>query len=106
MNTKYLKTYWEFLVIIVLFIIITIFSIFIYLTWNKEPPKELFETEASVKINLPVIDWAKYSSLSKQYENDTLIKNENEQITELPATSEKKDINANVENKLETNTNT
>jgi hypothetical protein len=55
------KDYIFFLLGLALFSIIIIYSGIIYLRWNSE-----IDDEELVEINLPVVDWDSYFSLSKQ----------------------------------------
>lgn len=65
------KNYISFLISLALFLIILLYSLGIYLKWNQ--PVE--EKASSVEVNLPVLDWQRYSTLSKQYENGINIDN-------------------------------
>lgn len=40
------------------------YSAFIYFGWDKKTDKPKY----SVEVSLPIIDWDRYSNLSKQYE--------------------------------------
>lgn len=57
-----------FYVSVFLFVVSLIFSAFIYATWDS--PVEL--EEHSVEVNLPIINWERYSNLSKQYDDGTI----------------------------------
>ncbi len=51
-----------FIATILLFSISLIFLLFIYLNWNKQIESDGYEIE----INLPIINWGTYESLSKK----------------------------------------
>lgn len=57
------KDYIYFLIGLVFFSMIIIYSAIIYARWNNE-----VADDAIVEINLPIIDWNSYFSLSKQLE--------------------------------------
>ncbi len=46
-----------------LFLIIVIYSVYLYFNWNDP----LTDSKYSVEVSLPVIDLNSYSNLSKQY---------------------------------------
>lgn len=60
------KEYWLFYVVIALFAITLIFGAILYSKWDN--PVE----ENGVEVNLPIIEWAKYTNLSKQLQSDTI----------------------------------
>ncbi len=68
MELKNYKNYLQFLVSIVLFIAIVIYSLVIYFGWNNPIDK----SKQEIEVALPVIDWQKYTNLSKQYEKDKM----------------------------------
>lgn len=57
------KDYIYFLIGLMFFSVIIIYSAIIYARWNNE-----VTDDAIVEINLPIIDWNSYFSLSKQLE--------------------------------------
>lgn len=59
------KAYWPFYTIIVLFLLALIYSISLYIRWDAPVPDQ----NLSLEVNLPIIDWKSYESLSKQYED-------------------------------------
>ncbi len=61
LNKEHFKNYSYFLISLMLFLVIIIYSGIIYINWDKEIDK----SEIAVEINLPVIDWNKYLNLSK-----------------------------------------
>lgn len=65
------KNYIPFLISLALFLIILFCSLVIYLKWDQPVTEEA----SSVEVNLPVLDWQRYSTLSKQYENGINIDN-------------------------------
>lgn len=74
-NIKNLKTYLPFAILCGLLLITIIASIIIYLEYTEKLGSAKTPDEAlSLDINLPVIQWAKYESLSKKYTNDKLEK--------------------------------
>jgi len=68
MNIRRYKPYLSFLSLIALFLVLVIYTTLLYINWEKPLEKEAYELEVS----LPIIDWQKYSSLSKQYESTTM----------------------------------
>lgn len=64
------KEYLPFIASILMFLIILIYSAVLYIDWNKNITKKDYQVEVS----LPIIDWQKYSNLSKQYSNVNLKK--------------------------------
>lgn len=68
MELKNYKNYLQFLVSIVLFVVILIYSLVIYFGWNNPIDK----SKQEIEVALPVIDWQKYTNLSKQYEKDKI----------------------------------
>lgn len=68
MNTQKYQNYLSFLLGILFFSIIIIYSFRLYIKWNKD-----IETgDYAVEVSLPVMDWENYSSLSKQYHPDKI----------------------------------
>lgn len=66
MNIKNYREYVIFGLSVLFFIVILGYAITLYVNYNK--PAETNETnETKVEVNLPVIDWQKYQSLSKHY---------------------------------------
>lgn len=63
MKIKDCKCYLPFIASIFLFLISVIWFISVHIDWNDDDRKEL-----EVEITLPVIEWNKYTSLSKQYD--------------------------------------
>lgn len=59
------KTYWPFYTIIVLFLLALMYSISLYVRWDAPVSNQ----NLSLEVNLPIIDWKSYESLSKQYED-------------------------------------
>lgn len=70
MNLQKYKNYLPFITSTILFLIIIIYSLIIYINWNKKLP----DNETSVEINLPVINWDKYMNLSKQTNGNNINK--------------------------------
>lgn len=68
MELKNYKNYLQFFISIVLFTTIIIYSMVIYFGWNKAIDK----SKEEIEVALPVIDWQKYTNLSKQYEKDKM----------------------------------
>ena len=64
MKLKKYKNYLSFAVSTLLFILIIAYSVILYAGWDNDlgDGADLFE------VNLPIIDWQKYTNLSKQYE--------------------------------------
>jgi len=58
LNKEYIQLFLSFF----FFLIVSLFSLFIYISWDKSIDEDL----ASVEINLPIISWEKYLNLSKQ----------------------------------------
>lgn len=56
------KAYTPFAISIFCFLIIIIFSIYLYIDLKKLPKK----SDENVEVSLPLIEWQKYSSLSKK----------------------------------------
>lgn len=71
MEIKDYKNYLPFIISVTLFVIAFIYCVFLYINWNEK----LDDGIESVEVNLPIIDWAKYTGLSKQYQNGSIIKN-------------------------------
>lgn len=71
METKNFTDYLGLIAVVILFVVVMLYSVFLYLGWSETP----VEIQDSVEINLPVIEWQKYSNLSKQYENNTIDQN-------------------------------
>lgn len=67
MKTKS-KEYLLLIASISMFITILVYSVVIYVGWNKP----LINKDYQVEVSLPIIDWQKYSNLSKQYPNVSL----------------------------------
>lgn len=65
------KNYIPFLISLALFLGMLLCALVIYIKWDQ--PVE--EKASSVEINLPVLDWQRYSTLSKQYEDGINIDN-------------------------------
>ncbi len=72
MNLQKYKNYLPFIISTTLFLIIIIYSLIIYINWDKK----LQNNETNVEINLPVINWDKYMNLSKQT-NGNIINKDN-----------------------------
>lgn len=72
MKLNILQNHKEFIITLVIFIITIIFCLFLAVTWNTPPNDPILKEETTVTVNLPIIDWNKYSTLSKQYDNDIL----------------------------------
>lgn len=68
MELKNYKNYLQFLISMVLFIAIMVYSLVIYFGWNKA----IDQSKEEIEVALPVIDWQKYTNLSKQYEKDKM----------------------------------
>lgn len=68
MELKNYKNYLQFFVSIVLFTAIVIYTLVIYFGWNNPIDK----SKEEIEVALPVIDWQKYTNLSKQYEKDKI----------------------------------
>lgn len=62
MNLKKIKNYLFFIAAVLCFAISVIYSLNIYLDWGKVKPNE-----KNLEVSLPIMDWNKYSNLSKQY---------------------------------------
>lgn len=62
MNLKKIKNYLIFILSILCFAITIIYSLNIYLNWDK-----VIQDEEILEVSLPIMDWNKYSNLSKQY---------------------------------------
>ena len=65
------KNYIPFLISLALFLGMLLYALVIYVKWDR--PVE--EKVSAVEINLPVLDWQRYSTLSKQYEDGINIDN-------------------------------
>ena len=63
MNIKNYREYVFFGLSVLCFIVILGYAITLYVNYNKPAEKN----ETKVEVNLPVIDWQKYQSLSKHY---------------------------------------
>ena len=63
MKLKDCKCYLPFIASVLLFIVTAIWFVSAYIHWNGKP-----EEEIKVEIKLPVIEWNKYTNLSKQYD--------------------------------------
>lgn len=72
MKLQDLKQYTLFLIIASLFIISIISSMVILLKLNGEVEEKAEENKTSLEINLPVIEWGKYDTLSKKYPDDKI----------------------------------
>lgn len=70
MGIKDFKTYLPFGISLLLFIVLTFYSVFIYLGWDDEPQID----DKSIEVTLPIINWSKYTNLSKQPYIDKIIK--------------------------------
>lgn len=57
------KQYLPFIISLVIFVIGASHSLYIYLTWDNNGHQAPL-----IEVSLPVIEWQKYSNLSKQYE--------------------------------------
>ena len=66
MNIKEYKNYLPFAVSVILFLIVMIYGGYLYTTWEQTAPQE----EMEIEVNLPIVNWSKYTSLSKQYKID------------------------------------
>lgn len=60
-----------FLISAILFMGLMSYSLWIYMNWNDPIQLE----NGLVEVNLPVIDWQKYSNLSKSLESSNVIEN-------------------------------
>lgn len=69
MDIKKYKNYLTIILTVILFLTILIFNLIIYLNWDGDISNE----ENSVEVNLPIIEWAKYTDLSKQYNEDIML---------------------------------
>lgn len=63
MNIKNQREYAIFGLSILFFIVMLGYGAILYFNYNKPAEKN----ETTVEVNLPVIDWQKYQSLSKHY---------------------------------------
>lgn len=70
MDLQKYKNYLPFILTTILFLLIILFSLILYINWNKK----LSDGETSVEINLPVINWDKYMDLSKQTNGNNINK--------------------------------
>lgn len=70
MDLQKYKNYLPFILTTILFLLIILFSLILYINWNKK----LTNGETSVEINLPVINWDKYMDLSKQTNGNNINK--------------------------------
>lgn len=68
MDIKKYKNYYTFIGSVALFLIAALYLGFVYLTWDDDKNGQNY----SVEVSLPIVDWQKYSSLSKQYPDDNL----------------------------------
>jgi hypothetical protein len=68
MDIRDYKSYWPFVITVILFVVIAVYSLSIYFKWGISTD----EVQTQVEVNLPVIDWNKYTVLSKQYQPDNL----------------------------------
>lgn len=57
------REYLFFVTLVLMFLVVAISSLLLYLSWD-----EPLEDSQYVEVNLPIIEWAKYTSLSKQYQ--------------------------------------
>ncbi|PIR55501.1 hypothetical protein COU74_00570 [Candidatus Peregrinibacteria bacterium CG10_big_fil_rev_8_21_14_0_10_36_19] len=62
MLNKY-KEYWLFFVCILLFFVLIGYVLYIYFTWNANG-----NGDDPIEVSLPVIEWQKYTNLSKTQE--------------------------------------
>lgn len=62
------KSFLPFIVSIILFVIAGIFALTAFISLNNPVEKD----ETSVEVNLPVVNWAKYSNLSKKLDSDSI----------------------------------
>lgn len=69
MNLKDYKNYWAFILSVILFLIMAILSLKTYLH-HREP---INNDEYEIEVNLPIMNWGKYTNLSKQYNNDIIL---------------------------------
>ncbi len=69
MNIKIFKKYLSFIITAFLFVISIGYSLQLYFSWDDPLSAD---KAAPLEINLPIIDWNGYLSLSKQYQDDTL----------------------------------
>ena len=60
------KQYWLFYLILGLFFLTLIFGIILYSKWDNPVDDD------GVEVNLPIIEWVKYTNLSKQLPSDTI----------------------------------
>lgn len=70
MDLQKYKNYLPFILTTILFLLIILFSLILYINWNKK----LTNGETLVEINLPVINWDKYMDLSKQTNGNNINK--------------------------------
>ena len=72
MKIKDCKCYFPFVVSIILFAITLFWFISAHIGWDDSGEEKL-----ELEINLPVIEWSKYTSLSKQYDLSKIDKTSN-----------------------------
>jgi hypothetical protein len=73
MNIKKYKDYLSFIISIALFVLVILYSLFLYIRWDKAPTNG---EGTELEINLPIINIEEYTNLSKKYENDIPISGE------------------------------
>ena len=71
MKLNDLKEYTVFLIITGLFLVTTVMSLIVYINYNKKTADSA-DSKFSLEINLPVIEWGKYDTLSKKYPSDKI----------------------------------
>ena len=70
MDLKIYKSYTAFILSVIFFITIIFLTAYIYIKWD-EP---IIAEKNPVEVNLPIMNWASYNDLSKQYTDDIIIK--------------------------------
>ena len=73
MNLKDYKNYIVFLISLLMFVVMGVYSLVIYWGWD-DPVDE--SNVSSVEVNLPILDLQNYTTLSKQYDA-AIIENSN-----------------------------
>lgn len=68
MEIKEYKSYLSFAVSVILFLVTVGYGLYLYSSWEQAVSQE----EMEIEVNLPIVNWSKYTSLSKQYKIDKI----------------------------------
>lgn len=69
MNIKNIKNFLPFLALLLMSLSIIIFVVMLYSKWAQPIDEKKIK---QIEVNLPIIDWAGYTNLSKKYKFDTI----------------------------------